>query len=108
MKRAEKNNVSSLINCYLKILSIVTSNIFNSFFNQRTHTCLLVLPKDTNNGVTLGSLFGGFILGVIVTAVATTLMYRRLKLRTRKRYICGQKISVFYLSNILHTCIINI
>uniref|UniRef100_A0A8W8LYI1 EB domain-containing protein n=1 Tax=Magallana gigas TaxID=29159 RepID=A0A8W8LYI1_MAGGI len=40
---------------------------------------------DTTIGVTLGTLFGGFILGVIVTAVVTTLMYRRFKLRTRKR-----------------------
>lgn len=40
---------------------------------------------DTNIGVTLGTLFGGFTLGVIVTAVVTTLMYRRLKFRTRKR-----------------------
>lgn len=63
---------------------------FSSFFNQSTLPCLLVLPKDTTIGVTLGTLFGGFILGVIVTAVVTTLMYRRLTLRTRKRYICGQ------------------
>lgn len=40
---------------------------------------------DTNIGVTLGTLFGGFTLGVVVTAVVTTLMYRRLIFRTRKR-----------------------
>eukprot|EP00105_Crassostrea_gigas_P040642 XP_019924790.1 PREDICTED: prion-like-(Q/N-rich) domain-bearing protein 25 [Crassostrea gigas] len=34
---------------------------------------------DTTIGVTLGSLFGEFIFSVIVTAVLTTLMYRRLK-----------------------------
>nr|XP_034306688.1 uncharacterized protein LOC105328276 isoform X9 [Crassostrea gigas] len=39
----------------------------------------------TNIGVTVGSLFGGFILGVIVTAVVTTLMYRRLNFRTPNR-----------------------
>ncbi|XP_065937865.1 multiple epidermal growth factor-like domains protein 6 isoform X2 [Magallana gigas] len=39
----------------------------------------------TNIGVTVGSLFGGFILGVIVTAVLTTLMYRRLNIRAPNR-----------------------
>ncbi|XP_052680128.1 uncharacterized protein LOC128160859 [Crassostrea angulata] len=39
--------------------------------------------KDTN-GVTLGTLFGGLMLGVIVIAVITTLTYRRLKFPTRK------------------------
>nr|XP_034306701.1 uncharacterized protein LOC105343519 isoform X2 [Crassostrea gigas] len=36
--------------------------------------------QDTNIGVTLGTFFGGLILGV-----ATTLTYRKLKCRTRKR-----------------------
>lgn len=78
-------------NCHLKILSNVTSSIFNIYFlNQSTNTCtcLLALPKDINIGVTLGLLFGGFILGVIVTAVVTNLRYRRLIFRTRKRYAC--------------------
>lgn len=42
------------------------------------------VTKDTNIAVTLGTLFGGFILCVIVTAVVTALMYRRKKCPTRK------------------------
>nr|XP_034306696.1 uncharacterized protein LOC109620881 [Crassostrea gigas] len=44
---------------------------------------------DVNIGVTLGTLFGGFILGVIVTAVATILMYKRLKFRITNREDLG-------------------
>eukprot|EP00105_Crassostrea_gigas_P045592 XP_019929740.1 PREDICTED: prion-like-(Q/N-rich) domain-bearing protein 25 [Crassostrea gigas] len=40
---------------------------------------------DVNIEVTLGTLFGGFILGVIVSAVATILLYKRLKFRITNR-----------------------
>lgn len=103
-KNPEKNFCFLFVNYYLKILSILTLNNLIVLFNQSTLPYLLVLPKDTILGVTLGILFGGFILGVIVTAVVTTLMYIRLKLRNRKKYICLQ--FFFYLSNILHTCIL--
>ncbi|XP_052680132.1 uncharacterized protein LOC128160862 [Crassostrea angulata] len=53
--------------------------------HQNSLGSLISQQHGTNIGITLGTLFGGFILGVIVTAVATTLMYRRLKCRTPNR-----------------------
>uniref|UniRef100_A0A8W8LU31 EB domain-containing protein n=1 Tax=Magallana gigas TaxID=29159 RepID=A0A8W8LU31_MAGGI len=53
----------------------------NGYSAFDTDSCLKLY---TNNGVTLGTLFGGLILGVIVIAVITTLTYRRLKFPTRK------------------------
>ncbi|XP_065937860.1 prion-like-(Q/N-rich) domain-bearing protein 25 [Magallana gigas] len=52
----------------------------NGYSAFDTDSCL----KDTNNGVTFGTLFGGLMLGVIVIAVIMTLTYRRLKFPTRK------------------------
>ncbi|XP_065937871.1 uncharacterized protein [Magallana gigas] len=43
------------------------------------------ITGDVNIEVTLGTLFGGFILGVIVSAVATILLYKRLKFRITNR-----------------------
>lgn len=42
------------------------------------------VTKDTNIAVTIGTLFGGFILCVIVTAVVTALMYRRKNVQPEK------------------------
>lgn len=53
------------------------------------HTYMFTyITGDGNIGVTLGTLFGGFILGVFVTAVVTILMYKRLKFRITKRSVC--------------------
>lgn len=46
------------------------------------------ITGDVNIEVTLGTLFGGFILGVIVSAVATILLYKRLKFRITNRLVC--------------------
>lgn len=57
-------------------------------FRQRLiHVHITFITKDTNIRVTLGTLFGGFFLGVIVTAVVTILMYKRLKFQIRKRSV---------------------
>lgn len=53
--------------------------------HQNSLGSLISQQHGTNIGITLGTLFGGFILGVIVTAVVATLMYRRLKCRTLNR-----------------------
>ncbi|XP_052680130.1 uncharacterized protein LOC128160860 [Crassostrea angulata] len=60
----------------------------------------LSCEKNVNIGVTLGTLFGGFILGVIVTAVATILMHKRLKFGITNR----EDLSVMFADNRKYGC----
>lgn len=53
--------------------------------------------KEANIGTTLGALFGGLLLGMILTTVALVIIYRRSKAYVNKRSV----IFVWFIQNLL-------
>lgn len=69
---------------YIYISRQTFTDMFNYMITLTTRVCFI---EEAKIGTTLGALFGGLFLGVLLTTVAVVIIYKRAKTHVNKRSV---------------------